>query len=964
MATNNDTGYQKIGGGGSGTEFAHSVAPFLETGVISLDKLEKEQGSVAQAFQVTRIKCALLVGSAMFLPAAAMAQDAGDTDTTDTTGAAEAGEDIIVTGFRGSLNEALNEKRKAVNAVDVILAEDIADFPDLNLAESIQRIPGVSIDRDNGEGRTITVRGLNPDFTRVRINGMETLSTTGSTDSSGGTNRGRGFDFNTFASELFRRIKVSKSPMPSTEEGSLGAVVDLETGRPLDFGAGVTAALSAQGLYNDASEKLNPRLAGLLSFANDAETFGALISVAYSERDIVEEGFSSVRFAGNLPPSGGDPQSFTQRNAFANEAAFPDAATAFFPRIPRYGVLTSDQERLGITGSLQFRPAERTLISLDLLYSEFKGTRREQFVEAVSFSRNNAAGIRESEIVSLVVDPATQNIVSGTFDNVDVRIENRLDDLNTEFIQGTLELQHEFSDRLKARVMGGLSESDFRIAQQTTIIADALNVDGFGMDFTQNPNVPFLDFGIDVTDPNNFLVNEVRDRPQSTLNQFSTLTFDVDWEATDVLSIQTGASYKKFEFSSTESRRDTVLTATTAVQPFLLTSATSTLAELGNGFGAPDGIDRLFVSPDIDTIASQINLFGGNFPLRLQNGSVNDVVEDDYAGFLQGSLNTEIGGMGLRAVAGVRYVRTEVTATGILSGTSVSVDNSYNDWLPSVSVVLEPTSNLLLRGNVARQMARPTLSSLTPGGNFSAFSETLSFGNPQLDPFRANSIDFGVEWFFAPEALLSATVFYKDIRTFVTRETSSVPFSELGLPNSLLDGSPSSPDNIFSVTRNINGQGGNLKGLEVQYQQPFTFLPGVLQNFGYIGNLTLLDSKVNFGTVANPNFNQLTGLSKTGFNSTLYYEDDRFSARVSGAYRSSFLTRVPGQNGNDVEGTRGTLNIDASMSYALTDQIKLTVEGINLTDEIRKQFVDSVGDRPVTFNHTGRTILFGARFTM
>ena len=180
----------------------------------------------------------------------------------------------------------------------------------------------------------------------------------------------------------------------------------------------------------------------------------------------------------------------------------------------------------------------------------------------------------------------------------------------------------------------------------------------------------------------------------------------------------------------------------------------------------------------------------------------------------------------------------------------------------------------------------------------------------------------------------------------------------------LFRSTPSSPDNIYTVTRNINGEGGSLKGVEVQYQQPFYFLPGVLKNFGFIGNLTLLDSKVNFGTTANPLFEQLTGLSKTGYNATLYYEDDKFSARVSGAYRSSFLTRVPGQNGNDVEGTRATFNVDAAMSYALTEQIKLTLEGINLTDEIRKQFIDSVGDRQVTFNHTGRSILFGVRFTM
>ena len=914
---------------------------------------------MSQNAGIVRLKSALLLGSVMLLPTAAFGQTA-----EASAEAADEGQDIVVTGFRGSLNAALSEKREAVNAVDVILAEDIADFPDLNLAESIQRIPGVSIDRDNGEGRTITVRGLNPDFTRVRINGMETLSTTGSTDSSGGTNRGRGFDFNTFASELFRSIKVSKSPTPSTEEGSLGAVVDLATARPLDYGAGLTLAGSAQGLYNDASRQVNPRLAGLLSYANEAETFGALVSVAWTPRDIVEEGFSTVRYAGNPVPATGAAQSFTQRNAFQNEAAFPTAGTAFFPRIPRYGVLTSDQDRIGITGALQFRPSDRTLISLDLLYSKFSGTRREEFLEVISFSRNTATGIRETDVVALEVDPTTRNIVSGTFNDVDVRIENRLDDLTTEFKQATLDIEHEFSDTFKVRLTGGLSESDFRIGRQVTIIADALNVDGYSIDFSQDPNAPLIDYNIDVTNPANFLVNEVRDRPQSTLNEFKTVALSGDWEASDTISLEAGGSYKQFAFSSTESRRDTVLTATTVVQPFALTAAQSNLASLSSGSPGPSGIDRVFVVPNIDAISDRVGLFTGNFPLVVQNGSVNDVVEDDFAGFVQGSLDTTLGSWGLRAVAGVRYVRTEVSATGILSGTAVTVDNAYNDWLPSVSLVLEPTDKLLIRGNIARQMARPTLASLTPGGAFNAFGQTLSFGNPLLDPFRANSVDLGIEWYFAKEALLSVAVFYKDIKTFVTRETASVPFSELGLPESLLSGSPSGPDDIFTVQRNINGEGGDLKGIEIQYQQPFTFLPGVLKNFGFLGNLTLLDSEVNYGTAAAPLRDQLTGLSKTGFNTTLYYEDSKFSARVSGAYRSSFLTRVPGQNGNDIEGTRATFNVDAAMSYAINDRIRVTIEGINLTDEIRAQFVDSVGDRPVTYNHTGRTVLVGARFTL
>ena len=173
-------------------------------------------------------------------------------------------ETIVVTGFRASLEVSLDMKRESAASVDTILAEDIAEFPDLNLAEAIQRIPGVAIARDAGEGRNISVRGLGPQFTRVRINGMEALSTAGGTDATGGTNRSRAFDFNIFASELFNSITVTKTASAATEEGSLGATVDLMTGRPFDY-KGNQFVTSFQAGYNDLSGEVDPRMALLAS---------------------------------------------------------------------------------------------------------------------------------------------------------------------------------------------------------------------------------------------------------------------------------------------------------------------------------------------------------------------------------------------------------------------------------------------------------------------------------------------------------------------------------------------------------------------------------------------------------------------------------------------------------------------------------------------------------------------------
>jgi iron complex outermembrane receptor protein len=208
------------------------------------------------------------------------------TQTAPDDGAAQVDE-VVVTGIRGALRSALSTKRNANVMVDAINAEDIADFPDANLAESLQRLPGVSIDRDNGEGRTITVRGLGSDFTRVRLNGVEALSTAGASIAGDSPNRSRGFDFNTFASELFNSLKVQKTASAETEEGSLGATVDLQTGRPFDY-RGARYALSVQDAYYENGETNNPRVAALVSDRwrfNHIGEFGLLGSIAYNKRD-------------------------------------------------------------------------------------------------------------------------------------------------------------------------------------------------------------------------------------------------------------------------------------------------------------------------------------------------------------------------------------------------------------------------------------------------------------------------------------------------------------------------------------------------------------------------------------------------------------------------------------------------------------------------------------------------------
>lgn len=956
--------------------------------------------------------------------AAASAQSAPPQDPTEV-------DEVVVTGFRGSLNAALDIKRNETGMVDAIVAEDIAAFPDLNLAEAVQRIPGVAIDRDAGEGRSITVRGLGPDFTRTRINGMEAQATAGGTDSSGGANRGRGFDFNVFASELFNSIKVRKTAAAETEEGSLGATVDLQATRPFDYD-GFTAAASLQAGYNDLSEQWNPRGAFLLSNTFHDGLFGALISAAYSETDTLEEGFSSVRWApatgtggsgGFCSPVGFAPQNpgnsgangstaancstgnARPANTAANIAAYNTANqnSVFIPRLPRYGRLTHHQERLGLTGSFQFRPAESTLFTVDVLYSKLDATRQEDFLEALSFSRNAAAGGQTQVIVR---DAAVDNgmLVYGLFDNVDVRSESRYDVLSTEFTQVSFTAEHDFSDRLRGRFYAGQAVSNFENPTQTTVTLDRQDTDGYSFDFRGNPNAPLIGYGFDVTNPANWAWravgqslprSEIRIRPNGVDTVFQSVQGDLAFDLNDTLTLKTGVNWKTYSSDSHEFRR-----ADETVVPVL--PAGTTLADIStllSGYGSgllPSGGDTSWLIPDLNAIAQLFNIYcncntgvaGGDFSLAsITNGNARggnrSINEEDLAFYIQGDFNTEVMGMPLRGNVGVRQVHTRLDADGYSStggGTPVSGTNEYDDTLPSLNLALSATNNLIFRFGAAKVMARPQIGNTLAGTNYLVPTTSLnatgpnftaSIGNVNLDPFRAKTYDFGIEWYFAPESLLSFAYFYKDIDTYIQIIRQDLAYTDLTAlnPSAFAPANCSgvcSPTTIFALTSAVNTEGGPLKGFEISYQQPFTFLPGMLENLGIQLNYTHVESEIDYcndSTCATFVTNDLINLSPSSYNATLYYEDDRFSARVSAAFRDEYLQNVPGRNGNALEGKMNTMNIDMSASYKLTDQIILTFEGLNLTDEENHQWVgDGTRQSASVFHHTGRQMFLGARY--
>jgi iron complex outermembrane receptor protein len=945
--------------------------------------------------RLSRMTGASLGALTLALAAGAHAQTAPAAEPQDD--GATSVDEIVVTGFRASLANSLNIKRREAGVVDAISAEDIADFPDTNLAESIQRIPGVSIDRDAGEGRTITVRGLGPDFTRTRINGIEAQATTGATDSSGGTNRGRGFDFNVFASELFNNITVRKTASAEVEEGSLGATVDLRTSRPFDY-PGFTAAASVQGGYNDLSKTWSPRYALLASNTWFDGQLGALASLAYSKKDSIEEGFSSVRWG----PANGD-------SGFQNPAALPGGSAAaggiFHPRIPRYGRLTHEQERTGATLSLQFRPANgKTLLTFDSLWSQLDSTRRENFLEAWSFSRNASQGGKpEVDIVDSVVDPDTGEMVYAKFNDVDMRTENRFDILETTYTQNTLNLEQEFTDTLKFTGAIGRSKSEFGNPLQVDAIIDHINGAGYSWDFRENHDLPLINYGFNVADPNSWTVtgptgllkSELRLNTSYQTNIYETAEGAFEWNASDILTFKAGASRKKYNSVGTGySRLNNLNDAPALPAGTSMASVTQLLTGFGRNLDLPAGSATSWIIPDLDALKTlwkwdcncNTGVPGGDFRLLgLDNpgsfASFREITETDTGYWVQADWDTTLFGVPFRGNVGVRQVKTELEALGYSNignvATATRGSNEYDDTLPALNVAFEPIENLQIRFAAAKVMARPPVTNLVPVYTLSALTApnpSASIGNVNLEPYRAKTYDLSVEWYFAPESLLSFAYFYKDISTFVQTTQTNLTYAQLTAldPVAFPAGGGRDPLTPYVFSTQANTPGGPLKGFEISYQQPFRFLPGLLSNLGTQLNYTHVESEIDYCTTATCAAfvtEDLVNLSPNAWNATLYYDDGKLNARISAAYRDDYFQQVPAANGGTrgiaVTGKTETLSIDGSASYAVTDHVTVTLEGINLTDEPNRQYHgDLGGERNSTYvyHHTGRQVFIGARY--
>lgn len=859
-------------------------------------------------------------------------------------------DEVVVTGFRRSLLAARDIKRNAVGTQDVIVADDIAAFPDLNLAEALQRVPGVAITRDAGEGRQISLRGLGPDFTRTQLNGMEVLGNTSSGfDNRGSVSRSRSFDYSLFASELFNRVTVEKSYAAEQDEGGIGGTVGLTTARPFDY-AGSRVVLGAKAQTNSNTDSVTPRVVGLVSnrWDTNAGEVGLLLSAAYSRNDVNEYGMRSWNWtkinvnAANIGPgvSAADRARLTSATGL-NRVSAPQATSP--------STWYAERERLGLTGSLQWRPSDRAEMSLDLLYGTLSNDRNEYALApaGVNALTGNVTGTQRLNAVEIRGD----SIVYADWSGVDMRNEAKHSEDETTFTQAVWNGSFEASDSLRFRALVGYSRSEFEEPIFDKVFIQATN-QNFSYDFRNGSPVKTT-YGFQPSDTSIWSLMRADAREDYILSEYKTAEINGVWDFNPSSSLKFGVAHKDFGNEGWQ-RYNRVDWYNNPARPLPVVEV----------IGYDSLIKYVVANPNatFDRTGQLRDLTSAND----QPGTNYQLSEKTTAAYVQYDLETTLGGMPLQANAGIRYYSTDLSSAGnVVTNAGLvptTIKNKYDGFLPAVNVALQVRDDMILRLGASRNISRPGLGDLRAAGSvtFTPFGGSVNAGNPNLEPFLADSIEASWEYYMGKAGYMAVGAFYKNMDSFITAETASVPYGTIGYPLSL-QGPGQDANTIYSYSRPVNGEGASIQGVEAAFQRDFDFLPGALRHFGFTGNVTYAKGETDALVDGVKRTLSLSNLSKWSSNATLYYETDVWGARVSSAWRDDYLDGIGG-NGNIGSGYHATNNIDAAAHWNVTPELKLVVEAINLTDQAINQYTDIVEERPTSWTKSGRTFTAGLTY--
>lgn len=908
-----------------------------------------------------------VAGSAFALVQPAFAQDAPAAPAAEEAAPAE--EEILVTGIRASERAAIDLKRNAVAVVDSIVAEDLGKLPDQNVAESLQRIAGVTIERNRGEGRFVTVRGFGPKFNMVTVNGR-TLAT---------DNNGREFSFDVIPSEIISGADVYKSPQANLNGSSIGATINVKTLRPLDQKEGFKFAGAATGMWSELADSWNPEFSGVASWKNDAGTFGVALAGVWAKQDNRIDEFTIG--AGHVYRSSTDGY-YTANNVpgarvgpnvtpFSGVSMPSNLSPFFFER---------EMKRWGVNASVQMRPSDKLTVTIDALLAKARfieqqtglaydfsgGTLVEQVVEGGSIVNGVQTG----------GEAVYQRYAGGFVDQI-----IQYDDRDVTTSQFGINVDWRPTDDLKIGFDMSLSDARKRSQGMFTTIRRK-NIDHW---FDRRGGSPIYDYGLDSPNYPNAATNPqgitahyyIWDSRTDGDDEIEEYRGDIEWKPgggnlTLAAGVMASSRIKSIEGYEMPFGQQCAYCGSNRVLPPELFAPTNR-----NFFGSHDGnILRDWLIYDPRAVIEQVDQFaaqdGITFEPAVRSATASSVIDEKVkAAYLMGTLDTQVGGMPLVINLGLRYENTDYTSTGASSTVisarprldengnptgqndielspviPVGFRGKYEDWLPSVNLRLSVTDNLILRAAASKVMTRPTLTDLSPRQSIQTNpgNETIRRGNPDLQPFRAKQVELGAEWYFARDSLLNVAAFYKDIDSFVTSVTTDQLVDQIE----------------FAVTVPANGEGATVKGFEVGYRQSFgNWLPAPFDGFGVQTSFNYTSSDAQYPSVVPGATYTLEGLSEYSYSLVGFYEKYGIQARVAYTYRDNFLQTAIGRN-SEQEYFDAYGQLDVSLSYDLTPNFTIFADAVNLNNA--KEFLYSMSeDRTKEYRTTGRRVSAGVR---
>jgi iron complex outermembrane receptor protein len=827
-----------------------------------------------------------------------------------TAPAGDAVEEVVVTGIRESLNKARDIKRESTQIVDAIVADDIGKLPDRNVAESLARVSGVQVDRGIAEGTSVSVRGLRQNV--YLFNGRQIVDPTGrggaGLDTLGSSTYGL---LSLVPSELISRLELTKLASADQIDGALGGIVDVQTRKPLEGPDQIAAKVG--GTYYDQASENGYEAFALASQKFAGDTLGVLVSASFNRRNLSQEGLDTFSGYSRFTDSTG-----TVR--FGNADARPEE-------------IAETRKNVGLSGMVQWQPTDGVELTADTFYSKLDSDRNRWWL-----SFTPTAGLSNAEY-------SPNNILLRGTATGPVLTNTEFLDTEASIWSSALSGKFDINDRLRASAELAYTESESTAHQiyfrLQPVVGITPTVD---FDFTAGDLGSYDISGIDLSDPNQLRYTILFDNLYDVRSEDTALRTDwtYDLDAGAFRSISVGARYEDIDSEQNPLRAD--IRPTGGIPATDLSSYLTLHSNPGFASGEFVGLPRSFLSAnhsisscssftDVPAISQNVQCLD---PRNNTNAlsSTFEIKEKFTSAYTKVDFGTDVGSANLSGNIGVRYVHRELESIGNQiaptgGATASTFERNDSDFLPSAVTKLELTDDLVFRLGAARVIAYPNTADLNSGvtlANNAVFVDgvqtvlgTGSGGAPDLDPFKADQADLSAEYYFGEQALVSLGLFYKDVSTFIIQQQSPETYGGVN----------------YLVNRKVNGEGAEVKGVEVLVQLPFYFLPGAFDGFGIIASYSYIDSSTPIKDVAGRVL-PLPGLSPNNVNFVGYYERGPFSARLAYNWRDDYLVGLSAA-ATGIYNSPYT-DLSATLRYDVSDAISLGFEANNLLDEKQRTY--------------------------